>query len=136
MPDDFNEYLASFDRPVYVDENGDTCQLLGDPRQYPGITQIKDALRDGDYALIVRAARLPVIYFMRPYKQNPNWHTFAASFDGEVLGANMIIDPRKRDNAEGVLRSWLEERFDLVRYNGRDMDGVQQPFFVFKSKSR
>jgi len=86
------------------------------------------------YSVALFAARLPVIYFMRPHKTNPNWYNFAASLDGKVLGANMIIDPRKRDDPESVLRSWVQERFRLIRYDGRDMDGFFKPFFVLNSK--
>ena len=121
---------------AFEDLEWETRHRLGDPRQHPGIAQIKDALCDGDYVFISRIrTHPPVIYFMRPLEQNPYWQNFVAAFDGDVLGADMIIDPRKRDNPEGVLRCWVEERFDLVYYQGREMDGFFEPFFVLRSKS-
>ncbi len=131
MQEDFNTYLESIGEPV----NPERAALasLGDPRKHPSFNEIKGDLRDGDYAFIAYAGSIPVIYFMRPRVQNPCWHTFVATFDGDVIGANMIINPLKRNDPVSVLRSWLEAQFELVHYAGRDMDGYQEPFFVFKS---
>jgi len=110
---------------------------LGHPAEHPKAVHILDELKDGDYAVVVDGdpSIFGVIYFMRPREKNPNWFNYVA-IDGEVLGARMLLAPPHRTLGYMFLCQYAEEKgFELVRHNGRDMDGFVQPFFVLMSKS-
>jgi len=117
-----------------VNANDPTMILstLGHPHDFPNALDVLDGLRDGDYVVVMAAERpFGAIYFMRPREEGRVPDVY---FEGDVLGAYMILTPSHRMKGEKFLRDWVEKRFKLVHHEGRNMDGCTQSFFVLRSR--